>query len=391
MNRRDIILSWLQAGLRAVDPRALTSAALVEETGPLEVIAIGKAAPAMCWGAQDAVGEIEGLCVTDRDEEVPNGVELIVGDHPVPGEASLRAGLRALEISATADLALISGGGSALCEVPALGLDLELVAEVNRRMLEAGIGIQMANLVRSHLSLIKGGGLGPLPTLILSDVAGADPAVVSSGPTIPSPRDPKKALELLTDLGVTTDQRIHDAVRRTGSQPHAGQRIEVIGDGRDAAAAVATTASAETSASVAAGWIRGDYASALESFIKTASRGVTVGAGEPSVPVENGGVGGRSTHTALSAARMVAGTDIWFAALATDGADGNSRSAGAIVDGTTLDRGGSPDQALRTFDSATYLRRSGDLIETGPTGTNVADVWLVWKPDGDPQPILTPS
>jgi glycerate 2-kinase len=179
-------------------------------------------------------------------------------------------------------------------------------------------------------------------------------------------------------------------VRRASSAPSPGQRVVVIGDGRDFATAVAEKASLETSATVADGWIRGDYQTALEEVITTAPPGVTVAAGEPSVPVENGGVGGRNTHTALSAARIIADTDIWFAALATDGSDGNSGSAGAVVDGTTIARGGPPDEALRHFDSATYLRRSGDLVETGPTGTNVADVWLVWKPEGDPQPILAP-
>lgn len=388
MNRRATIMSWLDAGLRAVDPRKLTANALSGDIGPVTVIAIGKAAPEMCWGAQDALGRVGGLCVASRDTEVPEGIELIVGDHPIPGESSLRAGRRALEVSAMADLALISGGGSALCEVPAGGLGLDLVADVNRRMLEAGTSIEVANLVRSHLSLTKGGGLGPLPTLILSDVAGANPAVVSSGPTIGAPRNPEMVLDVLAGLGFETTNQLEVAVSRAAERPSPNQRIAVLGDGRDAAKAVAEMASTETPASVADGWIRGDYLSALEELIATAPGGVTVAAGEPSVPVVNGGKGGRNTHTALSAATMIAGTSNWFAALATDGADGNSESAGAIVDGETIHRGGSPDEALRTFDSATYLRRSGDLIESGPTGTNVADVWLVWKPEADPQPIL---
>lgn len=391
MNRRDTIMSWLRAGLRAVDPRVLTSAALAGESGPLTVIAIGKAAPEMCWGAYDAVGHIEGLCIASRHAQLPDGVELIVGDHPIPGESSLRAGMRALEVSAEADLALISGGGSALCEVPADGLDLQLIADVNQRMLKAGTSIEVVNMVRSHLSLIKGGGLGALPTLILSDVAGASPAVVSSGPTMASTRNPEMVLDRLADLGFAADHDLEDAVRRPGAPPNAEQRVLLIGDGRDAATAIAKTASTEAQASVADGWIRGDYLSALEKFLEAAATGVTVAAGEASVPVEDGGVGGRNTHTALSAARLIAGTGIWFAALATDGGDGNSGSAGAIVDGTTIIRGGPPDEALRTFDSATYLRQSRDLIETGPTGTNVADVWLVWKPDADLEPILASS
>lgn len=391
MSKREVIMSWLHAGLQAVDPRRLTSAALAGESGPLTVIAIGKAAPEMCWGAHEAVGAIEGLCIASRETEVPGGVELIVGDHPIPGESSLRAGMRALEMSGKAGLALLSGGGSALCEVPAEGLDLQLVAEVNRRMLEAGTNIELANMVRSHISQIKGGGLGPLPTLVLSDVAGASPGVVSSGPTIASPGRPDEVLDFLSGLGIDITERLEESVRRSGSLPDPEQRVVVIGDGRTAARAVAMMASQQTVTSVANGWIQGDYLSALEELISATPMGVTVAAGEPSVPVEDGRKGGRNTHTALSAAKMIEGTGIWFAALATDGADGNSGSAGAIVDGTTVARGGSPDAALRTFDSATYLKRTGDLIETGPTGTNVADVWLVWKPESGPQPILASS
>lgn len=388
MNRRNAILSWLMAGLDAVEPRSLTAAALHGESGPITVIAIGKAAPAMCWGVYDGVGRLDGLCVTNHYADVPEGVELLLGDHPVPGEASLRAGLRALDIAPDAGLALLSGGGSALCEAPAFGLDLDLIAEVNRRMLDAGTSIEETNLVRSHLSRIKGGGLGPLPTLILSDVGDAGPEVVSSGPTIGVDHDPERVLETLSRVGIAVDSHLEMIVRRETPVDRSPQRIEVIGDGKLAARAVAEAASRETTATVAAEWVSGPYLSALEEMIINSPPGVTVAAGEPSVPVVRGGTGGRNTHSALAAARMIAGTEICFAALATDGDDGNSGSAGAIVSGTTIDRGGIADRALDTFDSASYLKRTGDLIETGPTGTNVADVWLVWKPEDDPQPIL---
>jgi hydroxypyruvate reductase len=184
------------------------------------------------------------------------------------------------------------------------------------------------------------------------------------------------------------EQQLEDVVRRDSRREGADQRIDVIGDGRVAARAVAAAASAETAATAKPDWVSGAYLEPLEELIINAPRGVTVAAGEPSVPVTGGGSGGRNTHTALAAARMIAGSEIWFAALATDGDDGNSGSAGAIVDGTTISRGGPADEALGAFDSATYLRRTGDLIETGPTGTNVADVWLVWKPEDDLPPIL---
>jgi glycerate 2-kinase len=117
---------------------------------------------------------------------------------------------------------------------------------------------------------------------------------------------------------------------------------------------------------------------------------VTVAAGEPLVRTEAEGSGGRNTHAALLAASHLAGTGSVFAAFATDGVDGNSDAAGAIVDGETTRRGGDPTQALEAFDSASYLEMAGDILKTGPTGTNVADLWLIWKPDGGPEPILAP-
>jgi len=107
------------------------------------------------------------------------------------------------------------------------------------------------------------------------------------------------------------------------------------------------------------------------------------------VPGRPDGRGGRNTHTALRAAQMISGSDAWFAALATDGVDGRSDSAGAIVDGATLSRGGDPTAALTSFNSAAYLETTGDLIEDGPTGTNVADLWLIWRPERGPEPILS--
>jgi hydroxypyruvate reductase len=107
---------------------------------------------------------------------------------------------------------------------------------------------------------------------------------------------------------------------------------------------------------------------------------VIVAAGEPDVKVDSPGVGGRNSHAALLAAIDLAGSDAVFASFATDGIDGRSDGAGAIVDGSTLERGGDPEPALARYDSAAYLDAAGDLVRTGPTGTNVADLWVLWRP-----------
>lgn len=379
MSRKEAIHEWLMAGLAAVEPARLVRDALTDHTDPMTVLAIGKAAAAMCRGAADAVDRIEGLCIASYEAPVPDQIELMVGDHPYPSKASLEAGRRAMVVAPMADLALISGGGSSLCEVPIEGLTIEFISDVNRALLDSGSNIAEINLVRSHLSRIKGGGLGPIPSLVLSDVAGAGAEYVSSGPTIAIPPAPDQVIAILQRSGIHVGPQLERAIRDGRPHPSGETTFEIVGDGRTAARAVVGAVHAGIPARLRDGWLVGDYLSELTEFITSSESGITVAAGEPSVPVESGGVGGRNTHTALRAARMISGTDMSFAALATDGIDGSSQSAGAIVDGTTVERGGDPSPALESYDSATYLGRTGDLIETGPTGTNVADLWLLWR------------
>ena len=159
-------------------------------------------------------------------------------------------------------------------------------------------------------------------------------------------------------------------------------RIEVLADGMTAARAIAASASETTPSTVCDHWIADPVEASLERFFaKAPGSGVLVGAGEAPVVVENRGRGGRCTHAALLAARELAGTDWLFAAVASDGSDGSSGKAGACVDGETIQRGGpGADDALAAFDSVRYLEDSGDTVELGHTGTNVADLWVLWKP-----------
>jgi glycerate 2-kinase len=388
---RALVKTWLGQGLRTVAPEPLTQRALAGREGPVSIIAIGKAAPGMCRGAADAVTGARGICITDREESLPDGFELLVGDHPVPGERSLRAGLRALDFSQDADIALISGGGSALCEAPIDGVDISFVGRVSERLLGQGIDIETMNLVRRHLSKVKSGGLGPLPTYVISDVSGHPPDVVSSGPTIAGPSDPERAISVLRRLDVGLTEAIETAIRQAAPTRTPPPRIEILADGHTAAEGVTVAARhSGIDGHVSGNWIEGPIADCLSAFLDGAGPGLTVIAGEPDVTVTGRGRGGRNTHAALMAATMIQGTNWVFAALATDGVDGASAAAGAIVDGSSIARGGEPQRALDDFDSATYLEGAGDLIVTGPTGTNVADLWLVWKPAPRSQPILAP-
>ncbi|MGD2103362.1 MAG: DUF4147 domain-containing protein [Acidimicrobiia bacterium] len=385
--RRALVKRWLHAGVAAVDPEQLTFEALRGSDGPATVVAIGKAGAAMCRGAARALGEVSGVCVTNAVGDVPDGIRLLIGDHPVPAEGSFEAGDVVLDVAAGAGgrlIALISGGGSALCETPRPGVDRVLIQQVNSTLLDGGASIDDTNLVRRHLSAIKAGGVAraasvPVETLIVSDVVGGGPEVVASGPTIPVSPDPDGAIEIMCRHGINPSEDVESAIRAASDSHEAGP-VRVLADGRTAAGAVAEAATSDGfAAGVADGWFRGDVESCLDQFLSRAQPGVLVAAGEPNVTVSGIGTGGRNSHAALLAARRIEGTADVFAAFATDGVDGRSDGAGGLVDGTTISRGGPPTEALGTSDSATYLERIGDLIRTGPTGTNVSDLWLLWR------------
>lgn len=379
----------MDAALAAVDPEPLTRDALYAHSGPVTLVAIGKGAAAMCRGASLALGSVTGICVTSHESPVPDGVELMLGDHPIPGARSFRAGRRVIEAVARSRhpiVALLSGGGSSLCEQPAVGVSPDLIRQATKALLEAGAPIEDTNLVRRHLSAIKGGGLAhvataPLETYALSDVCGADPSVIAAGPTVPQPGDPEAVLAIMLRHGIRVSEETRIAISRGRDPSPTEAHIEVLADGNTAAEAAAGAARAVgVEASVQPGWIHGEALAALDRFISSAPPGrMTIATGEPEVEVTGDGVGGRNTHVALMAAEHIAGTGAMFCAFATDGVDGNSRAAGAIVAGDTLERGGDPRRALARSDSATYLESVGDLIVTGPTGTNVSDLWLLWR------------
>ena len=153
--RRRVVLGWLMIALRTADPERLTAEALaVRQSGPAAVIAIGKAAPAMARGAASILEVMDGICVSGQPDEVPNTMKSVVGDHPIPGKASYAAGAAVIDavkqIPASVDLlALISGGGSALCESPREGVTADFLSRVNASLLSSGADIEAVNLVRA--------------------------------------------------------------------------------------------------------------------------------------------------------------------------------------------------------------------------------------------------
>lgn len=280
-------------------------------------------------------------------------------------------------------IALISGGGSAVCEAPRAGVDAEYLEMVTRTLLLGGASIEDLNLVRRHLSSIKCGGLSRaagrvIDTFIISDVGRADPSIVASGPTIPKPADPIGAREVMTRHHIEISPSVWEAMTIEPG-PAAQPEVTVLADGLEAASATLFAAPSVHEKRLWGEWLGGDVAPCLDRFLARPGPEITVGCGETVVEVTGAGSGGRNTHAALLAAQRLAGTDDLFVSFATDGVDAGTGSAGAIVDGTTIDRGGDPSRALADFDSASYLAAVGDLLICPPTGTNVADLWILWR------------
>lgn len=392
------LLGLLGHGLSVVDPETAVARALTRDElagQEITVVAVGKASPAMARGADAALGDRvrHWLVVSDHSEPVPAGAELMVTAHPIPDPSSLEAGRRLLEtVRMPADhiVFLVSGGGSALAEVPRRGIGLEDLARVYDLLLREGVAIEEANVIRSHLSALKGGKLAtaaaaPVTTVVLSDV-GPRLDLVASGPSIPSSSRPADALAILGRHGLL--ERVPPAtlsvLEDDAGPPAVGwSRVICAGDGEAAATAVvAAGEDVGIPISVVTVSLDGEAAEAARWALEAVTEGeVGVMAGETTVTVRGSGRGGRNQEAALAAAMAIeGGTDV-FVTLGTDGIDGPTDAAGAYVEGATAGRlrkaGFDPVTVLANNDSHPALDAAGALIRTGPTGINVADLWLV--------------
>jgi glycerate 2-kinase len=375
--RRRLLLELFRSGLDKVSGRRSVAEALSGSAGPVWIAAIGKAAAAMTLGAYDVLGVSikRTLVITKEDHVAPQlhalpNMEIHESAHPVPDERSLAAGehfLRWLtELPPSVEpLFLISGGASSLVEVLEDGVTLERLGKLNVRGLASGIPIGDLNARRSKLSRIKGGGVARLlgdrsaRALFISDVPGDDPSVIGSGV-----------------LGPVTGRP--DRIDRTiiASLDHAvdGVRLAAEKLGLDVRRP--------------AGRFDGDAARLAVRFtheLHLNSAQVCVWGGESTVHLpQNPGRGGRNQHLALAAARLLAGhPNMMLLAAGTDGTDGVTEDAGALVDSETCARLSlvevDVDDCMRRADSGTALAASGDLVHTGPTGTNVGDLVIGLK------------
>lgn len=379
-----------QAGVRAADPYAAVSAHLDQVAPPALIVAIGKAAMRMAEAALKRFPGVHCLVVTNYENAGRlDGAKVFAAGHPVPdenGAAAAREVIAALQRAEGPVLALISGGGSALVPAPAGDLTLADKALVNSLLLGAGLDIRAMNLVRQQLSDLKGGGFlrhaapHPVTALILSDVIGDDLAVIASGPTVAPIGTAAEAARVLQDAGVwgrvpasvkahlQRDPVVHDLP--------AARNILIGSNGLSVAAMQAEAPEARVLATP----IEGDVAEAAHAICNAAGVGVTLWGGETTVVLRGTGRGGRNQELALRIAREARARG-WgdFVCLqgGSDGRDGPTDAAGGIVDQATLDRISDVDALLANNDSYAALAEAGDLLMTGATGTNVADLGVL--------------
>lgn len=379
--------------------------------GRTVVIGAGKAAAAMAAAVEDEwQGELSGLVITPYDHDVPTRhIEVVQASHPVPDEAGTRGAQRVLDAvkGLTEDdlvLCLISGGGSALLALPAPGVALEDKQTVTKALLRSGATIHEMNCVRKHLSAIKGGRLGAaaaparVVTLAISDVPGDDISVIASGPTVADPSTREEALALIRryriDAPESVLEHLQDPASETpkpGDPSLFGVTAEIIATPRDSLQAAAALARKHGVTPVVLGdTVEGEardvalvHAAVAREVAQhgrlAAPPAVILSGGETTVTLRGaGGSGGRNQEFLLALASALLGTPCIHAlACDTDGIDGFSKAAGAVIDPTTPERAASAGinlkESLERQDSGGFFSALGDTVVTGPTRTNVND------------------
>ena len=402
-----LLLSLLRAAVGAADPAVLVPRHLPPRPDKLLVVGAGKAASQMAAAVEAAYGEpLDGFVITRYGHAAPTRrVEVAEAGHPVPDEAGLRATQTLLRRVAgssedTFILALISGGGSALLCAPAAGVSFAEKQILNRDLLASGATIAEINTVRKAVSAVKGGGLAeavrprPSLTLVLSDVPGDDPALVASGPMSPPRPRAADALAILARYGVRPPAALLSRAGRAERERAPAvpaPRTVLIGSpalsleaARDAAgkaglAVVTLSDEIEGEASVVGRVHAAIARSVLAGVGPAAAPCLILSGGETSVTLRAAnGRGGRNGEFLLGfLAQLGAAGRVYALACDTDGIDGSQNNAGAIVTPSSLARaaaiGLTPADALARNDSYGFFERLGDLVVTGPTGTNVND------------------
>jgi glycerate 2-kinase len=410
MTPEKLLKAMFQAAVEAAMPSICVPAHLPERPkGRTVIIGAGKASGAMARALEDAWdGPLEGLVVTRYGYRVPTTrLEVVEAAHPVPDAAGRKAAERIFKLvqGLTQDdlvLCLISGGGSALLALPPDGLTLEDKQAINKALLKSGATIAEMNIVRKHLSAIKGGRLAAaaaparVVALMISDVPGDDPSIIASGPTVADPSTNEDALAIIEKYGIEVPYAVRMRLRHADETPKPGdkrlERVENI--------MIATPqASLEAAAEVArkAGVtpvILGDSIEGESRDVALVHAGIArqcalrgqpemppcvlISGGETTITLKGKGKGGRNTEFLLALAIALDGRpNIYALAGDTDGIDGSEDNAGALIYPDTLARaakaGINAKAMLADNDPWTFFKAIGDLLMTGPTLTNVND------------------
>lgn len=397
------LLEIFQAAVESVNGRKVVRETLVSEqsSDPVAVIAIGKAAVDMALGVQDVLADQiqRGLVITkqgyaDDGPRLHSVFTVMESEHPVPGPNSLLAGDALLDFCyALGDISkvivCISGGTSSLVEVLPAGLMLQDIQELTESLLASGLDINRINAIRRKLSEIKGGRLAArlkgrdVFAYYISDVPDDDITVIGSG-LLAAKREPASA------LGNDLFQLPHMPIQLPADSPVFENIHHRIVANLDQAKQAAAKAAKESGYEVHLHDTFLDQnveavAKKISDSLKTAPPGLHIWGGETVVELpENPGRGGRNQQLALLMAKEIKGSkDLTVLVAGTDGTDGVTDDAGALVDGATIERGETEgrnaDEDLQEANSNAFLEASGDLVTTGPTGTNVMDLLIAYK------------
>lgn len=429
-------MAVLNAALKAADPylavrNALESQPFLQKPlpsgGKIYVVGAGKAGAAMARAVEDALGNcIASGLVLIKEGHADTGklplerIDLREASHPVPDSRCIDATAEVLKIAEGSGendllLCLISGGASSLLTAPATGITLADIQHITALLLRSGATINELNAVRKHLSGVSGGQLARIAapahvlSLVLSDVTGSPLDVIGSGPTAPDPTTFGETMAILERYGLLDEaprpvmvRLLKGAQGNISETPKPGDPLfEKVSNVIVASNVIAVEAAASCArdthlnSMVVSTYIEGEAREVGKVLAGLAKEVVASGrpvnrpacllfGGETTVTVRGNGRGGRNTELALGAALALykMGEDVVIASLATDGGDGSALCAGAIVDGTTIDKarglGLDAHQYLADNDSYTFLEKLGSTIKTGPTGTNVNDVMAIF-------------
>jgi len=373
------------------------------------VLAVGKAAWRMANAASESLGDniFEGLIITKYGHSRGSieAFEIYEAGHPIPDDNTIRATEKALRMAQSINsenllLFLVSGGGSSLFEMPAEEVQLKDIIDITEQLLMSDASIKDINAVRKHLSKVKGGRFAQVVSpakilsLVLSDVLKDELDTIASGPAYPDHTTSQQAIDVIRKYKVKISDGALDALNLETPKSLDNVQTKIVGNitmacqaAKCAAEKLGYHAVILTTTLNCHACEAGAFLSAIANEIVLSDQPVRkpcviIVGGETVVKVRGSGLGGRNQELALSSAIGIEGLkNVVIASVATDGTDGPTEAAGGIVDGTTISRltnqGLSVTEILSNNDSYTALQLIGDLIITGPTGTNVNDLMLI--------------